>query len=113
MGKPHKWAEVIKTAADGKDVQSRVDNNYPWNTHSGFEAIRGCAWEEYHEYRIKPEPVYPVTRITPEEAYEMLKVCVEKVGRIEWTRADDLVLFANAAIRRAIEDGDVILPNKD
>jgi len=111
MGEPHKWAEVIKAAADGKDVE-RFEQGV-WKRKEGYYAIRNWLWGEKQQHRIKPEPVYPVTRITPEEAYEMLKVCVEKVGRIEWTRADDLVLFANAAIRRAIEDGDVILPNKD
>jgi len=104
MGEPHKWAEVIKAAADGKDVQRRHQGG--WETQAGEYALANWPWMNSQDHRIKPEPVYPVTRMSGDELYLMYLHDKNK-------GSESVVVVVNAAIRRAIEDGDVILPNKD
>ena len=106
MGK-HKHYDVIVAAAEGKEIQSRWDSNHPWETMGGHRALNGCTWYEDHQYRIKPEVQYPCTRMTEKE----LRVLYDRnCGNSVHLMTSDI---ANAAIRRAIEDGDVILPTKD
>jgi hypothetical protein len=47
--KPHKHAELIKAWADGAEIEYR-ENDSPW-----FSAPRPV-WNDWQEYRIKPEP---------------------------------------------------------
>lgn len=106
MGK-HKHYDVIVAAAEGKTIQSRVDRECAWQSVTGEKAINGCSWEEHHEYRIKPEPKYPVTRIGDHELAEIF------ISTPTPAQLDVIRNGVNIAIRRAIQDGDVILPNKD
>lgn len=105
MGKPHKHAEVIKAAAEGKTIQYRDDPISLWKDYTPDNAFRFLGWYGEGEYRIKPEPVYPVTRMTTQE----IKEIYDPADTVSGGCLD----VANAAIRRAIQDGDVILPNKD
>lgn len=54
MKKPHKHAELIKAWADGAEIEwvyaTQGDGTKLW------AAIPHPAWDESHEYRIKPEP---------------------------------------------------------
>lgn len=101
MNKPHKHAEVIKAWADGKLVQVR---------HDGVDWIdcnkEGIYFSESSEFRIKPEPKYPETRMTVKELDDIY----ESNHGINWP--ERFTNIANAAIRRAIQDGDVVLPEK-
>lgn len=50
--KPHKHAVLIHAWADGADIQFRsVPNHGDW--HDGNENL---IWDEWAEYRVKPEP---------------------------------------------------------
>ena len=50
--KKHKHAELIKAWADGAEIQFRaVPGHGEW-----VDEPRHLIWEEYAEYRIKPEP---------------------------------------------------------
>lgn len=108
MSKPHKHAEFICAKANGAEIQERIAGSSNWlNMLSGdWEFSPNC------EYRIKPEPKYPKTRMTGNELLELLREKSSVFGGfigIENYPALAVEL-ANAAIRRAIEDGDVILP---
>lgn len=99
MGTPHKHAEVIKAWANGEDVQ--YHENGIWK-----DAVTPF-WEKDDdtEWRIKPEPEYPETRMTDGE---IRKIYFEHVGDANASyRA-----VANAVIRRAIQDGDVAIVQK-
>lgn len=52
MGKPHKYAEVIKAWADGADVEYRYEEGAKW---------RPCkanpSWHAETQFRIKPPPI--------------------------------------------------------
>ena len=97
---PHKHAVLIKAWADGAKIECKDGGSGEWVD------CYGPAWTEYGEYRIKPDPVYPVTRMSGDELYLMYMHDKNK-------GSESVVVVVNAAIRRAIEDGDVILPNKD
>ena len=110
MGKPHKWADVIKAAADGETVQYRESTGSEWREHSGSDAFAMLSWSGAGEYRIKPEPAFPETRMTDAELvskYFNGGPVSNTEEYLAWRR------IANTAIRRAIQDGDVILPNKE
>lgn len=106
MNKPHKHAEVIKAAADGKDVQRRGSNDTEWGTYSGEYALAYFSWTETDQYRIKPERKYPETRMAGNE----LRAAYN--ANLGGPVVDALTRVANAVIRRAIEDGDVVLPKE-
>lgn len=102
--KPHKHADVIKAWADGAEIQTR-DIGGTW------VECNDPRWFEVSEYRTKPEPTkYPPTRMTHKE------LIIER-GQVGYEREEiephslqaiALERVANAAIARAIQDGDVI-----
>ncbi len=48
--KPHKHAELIKAWADGAQIEFK-------NIHNEWQSDKGnIIWNEYMEFRIKPEP---------------------------------------------------------
>lgn len=106
MNKPHKWAEVIKAKADGKVVQVKVGihaGNIIWQVMDDDDFF----FHLNNEYRIKPEPVYPVTRMTAGELRAIFDADTSASPFDEsW------IAIANATIRRAIQDGDVVLPGE-
>lgn len=96
--KPHKHAEVIKAWADGAEIEFRGDHHKEW-----MPAL-SPSWADYNEYRIKPvepERVYPQTAMTNNE----LKVFAHRAGT---TCVDDCRDAANAALRRAVDSGQVL-----
>lgn len=90
---PHVHSEVIHAFADGAQVQCL-------NAHGVWIDLRFPDFDPKEKYRIKPSA--PETRMKSYElsaafdANKMLIVALEDV--------------ANAAIARALEDGDVMLP---
>jgi len=107
MGK-HKNYDVIVAAAEGKEIQWRESNDAEWVTYSNGSALSLLGWNA-GEYRIKPEVKYPETRMQDAEMVSIWNAkCSSSTGM-----ARSLHIFASIAIRRAIQDGDVILPNKD
>lgn len=97
MGEPHKHAEVIKAWADGAEVQVYLEDSGTW-----VDLNETIYWHEVLKYRIKPEPPkYPQTMMTDAELQYKMPVCThEFTGYVR--------RVANAAIARAIEDGDVV-----
>lgn len=50
--KPHKHAALIKAWADGAKIQFRaIPNSGPW-----LDGNENLIWDNWAEYRIKPEP---------------------------------------------------------
>lgn len=49
--KPHKYAELIKAWADGAQIQYKSQVAY-----STWMDTKNPVWNEYNDYRIKPEP---------------------------------------------------------
>lgn len=95
--KPHKHAEVIKAWADGNVVQCRSNSSNGWRDVTEPSPN----WHLHCEYRIKPElPKYPQTKMTDEELIDV----ANKADAPTAMRR----LVANAAIARAIEDGQII-----
>ena len=92
------YLPFVQALADGKNIQMS-DSAIRWTTifDATFEA-------HVSRYRIKTEPEYPVTRLTNDEFCE--------VYAPEKTHYRGFVAIANAAIKQAILDGDVILPEK-
>lgn len=101
--KPHKHAEIIKAWADGRQVQFRFSDgdewcNRPADTELGFI--------DHFQYRIKPEPEFPVTNLTPDD---MAEIARSTFG----TWRASYIAIANAAIARAIKDGQVVIKEQD
>ena len=100
--KPHKHAEVIKAWADGASIEYFDSDDGEWVTLPTL-----FFWSEDCQYRIKPaepEKVYPVTRMTYDELH---KVYTDNLlGKVWDLKGCEEV--ANAAIRRAIDDGQVM-----
>lgn len=109
MNQPHEFAEVIKAWADGKEIECNTSLNdadkwLPYDGKSGFMTeSHGITFK----YRIKPEPKYPETRMTKAEFLKASSEGVESGNPDTIEAAYQYV--ANAAIRRAIQDGDVVI----
>lgn len=101
MKKEHPHAAMLRALADGHEIEQR-DTKSPV---SRWEPFDGSIWNTY-EYRIKPEPEYPVTRITGEELERIYLYTGAGNGY------KDFIALANAAIKRAIQDGDVVIAEK-
>lgn len=100
MGKPHKYAEVIKAWADGGVIQFR-DSGGDWTDFTGTNPN----WSIL-EWRIKPEsPNYPKSRMTDRQLQYHMPVCTHEF-------ISNVRRVADVAIARAIEDGQVVfVPN--
>lgn len=99
----HKHAEVIKAWADGATIQMKHDDN-SWHDSPDPTWLNGC------KYRIKPERVYPETRMT---SGELSFVDDPHAGTNNYRRSVDpriSFLIANAAIKHALDAGQVMLP---
>ncbi len=106
--KPHKHAELIKAWADGMQIQKEhidydADENDFGNTY--WSDDNNPSWDEAANFRIKPtepEKVYPVTNYTGKELWELY---MDHTG----TEYKSFSKVANASIRRAIDDGQVVI----
>lgn len=105
MNQKHKFSDLIKALADGATIEARTPNRPVWETLGAVGELSTPAWMEGCEYRIKPEPKYPETRFTGKQLDEIY-MRTDPEGDLNM----DFIAVANAAIRRAIQDGDVVLP---
>ena len=86
---------LVKALADGKTIQ-KID---AFNRYEDKDEIEfTCA---HDEYRIKPELEYPVTSFKDNQLEDIYTY-----------NLDGFRAIANLAIKQAIIDGDVILPEK-
>lgn len=103
--KEHKYAEILRAIADGKQIQgangeANEPEHFTWKDVTHASALTGISLGEKYEplfYRVKPEKVYPVTSYTGEELDNM------------WMKApsshnDALVYIANAVLKRYIDE---------
>lgn len=90
--KPHKHAEVIRAWADGAQIEC-VDRGV-------WVECPGPTWQEYAEYRVKPEKVYPVTQMTDDNLSSAWSDCPAGFKGLR--------RFANAALRHAIDAGQIV-----
>jgi len=104
MKKPHKLAEFIIAKANGEVVQrfSGVADGKAF-----FKDMEDDDWNFplHGTFRIKPEPKYPETRMTGEELRDIYM-------RDKGSPQESHIVVANAVIKRAIQDGDVVLPGE-
>lgn len=91
MRTPHKWADVIKAAADGYDIEY-YDGESWYSCTLYFLLVN----DNRLNFRVKPEKIYPVTSI-PLDALFIIFDAEEKAPK-------GLYKVANAAIRRYIDD---------
>lgn len=103
---PHVHAEVIKAWADGAEIECKQINDDRWAA-----IICTPNWHPNWEYRIKPAA--PETRMTDQELIAARGMMRYEREAIEPNSeyAKRLRGIANAAIARALADGDVVLPN--
>lgn len=93
---PLKHAKFIIAWAQGDQLEFRNGANAAW-----YPVLEDHHWRDETEYRIKPSA--PETRMTD---FELEKIWESVPGSYKYTyRA-----IANAAIARALADGDVVLP---
>jgi hypothetical protein len=50
--KPHKWEKEIKAWADGAEIECRQFGKHEWHKTTP-------QWNDFYEYRIKPQPKEP------------------------------------------------------
>ena len=95
---------MVKALADGKIIQyyNYNNNNIGWWDMDINRTI--CFVGNPANFRVKPEPEYPVTSLMYKELGSLYD---EAIGHL-----DGYLAIANAAIKQAILDGDVILPEK-
>lgn len=104
MNKPHPQAEFIIAKANGATIQFMHDESKDWQDMDDEDWDFEPGYEI--KFRIKPEPVSPATRVDVNEfrfAYN-----ADLGGPVD----SALIRVANLAIRRAIQDGDVVLPGE-
>jgi len=96
----HKHAEFIKAWADGAEIQTYHKSTSEWaDTDTPY-------WELDREYRIKPKQIVPETRMTPQQLKRAFHAANGETQK-GWRG------IANAAIARAIADGDVKVVEKN
>lgn len=100
MKKPQKHAEIIKAWADGETVEYLNCNTGRWVEVSSVS----FRWDIDDQYRIKPKPEYPKTLMD----YDTMMNVWERYHAV----GDGLLSIANAAIRHAIDSGQVIIAPK-
>lgn len=95
MTTPHKHAEIIKAWADGAEIEGRQEGTQVWLLRNS------PGWNLDWEYRIKPAAPMVETNYSTEELYQ-----ISTNGNLKTGLA--LKNVANAAIARAIADGQVV-----
>lgn len=108
--KPHKHAEWIKAWAEDQDLVVQY-----FDIDRGWRDIEGPpTWRAECQYRIKPaepEKVYPVTSMSNKEINEI--ITTDEYPWVAFGVTECAKRVANTAIRRAIDDGQVVLPNSE
>lgn len=99
----HKHAEIIKQWADDqtKIVEWRHYDSEEW------QRVEKPSWLGDAQYRIKPERVYPETKM---ELFELAQA--SGLDRVELELSIVFRLVANAALKHAIDAGQVV-PTED
>lgn len=95
MGKPHKYAEVIKAWADGAEIEMREENS----SGSWIPNDRPH-WEPRIEYRVKPEPVYPESSLTHAEVWQEWQKHIDA----DMATGDRLMEIVSLAVKRHCQD---------
>lgn len=108
--KPHKHAEVIKAWADGSQIETqvcRIDASIPGSTRitAPYWVPFDGKWLNDGVYRVKPEKAYPETSMTP---YICLVAAKNSDARSMDCTDAHLIAIANAALRHAIDAGQVV-----
>lgn len=98
MREAQKHAELIKQWADGAEIERFCTVQDIWHDEPS------PSWNPQAKYRIKPKPEYPITLMTK---YEL----VNERDSVD-TMVEGMFAIANAAIRHAIDSGQVIIAPK-
>ena len=91
------YLPLVQALADGKNIERDMLGVWVYCEDFLFTESPNC-------YRVKLEPEYPVTSLKG----EYLSLIYDNS---DW-KLDGFIIVANAAIKQAILDGDVILPEK-
>lgn len=109
---PHKHVEVIKAWADDPNlvIEWRCQGGSKWYSCDAMPA-----WDMANEYRVKPEKVYPESRMTHDEIWDEIRKKVPCQFSIGVTNMgapygpnDVERAIANAALRHAIDANQII-----
>jgi len=95
MNKPHKHHDQIVAWASGAEIECRGNPTRPW-----VDCTYNPLWNEGIEYRVKPKPEYPKTKMND---HELISAWENGPSGLK------LTAVANAVIARAIEDEQVII----
>lgn len=109
---PHKHAEVIKAWANGATIEARhLGAGGSWSSWRAFQDGETPHWNLPIEFRVKPEKVYPETQMTAEELSNVVSrlVFVMSVSGADIGHQERRAI-ANAALRHAIDSGQVVMP---
>lgn len=98
MTTPHKHAEVIKAWADGKQIQAKeIDGNW-------FDITAVYPRWDHPEYRVIPARTYPTSLMKYKDLDSAIK------GMRCNVEAGAAIAIANAALRHAIDAGQLVEP---
>ena len=86
----HKHAEFIKDWADGAEIEFRATRvaNPEWRT------TKNPSWEDFYEYRIKPEPVKVVRYLVVDNAFTLHGFCGQHNANLRLTLIDNELVAA-------------------
>lgn len=101
--KPHVHAEIIRAWADNPaiEIEYREIGLTKWVSIDTVPL-----WCADCEYRIKPEKVYPETRMSGDE---LMDIYITTTGEDN----HDFIAIANAAIRHAVDSGQLVVPEAE
>lgn len=108
MTKEHKYAEILRAIAEGKQIQGangeiNEPEHFTWNDVTHEDVLEAISLGEKYEplfYRVKPETPakeYPVTSYTGEQLCKIYYGCEESLE-------ESFIAIANAAIARYIDE---------
>lgn len=104
VNKAHRHHDVIVAWANGATIECRDYPNTEW------EHCAKPTWHELGEYRVKPEPpemAYPKTMMTNEVLNDVYDRSHNRLQKLFFPEGE-LAAVANAAIRHAIDEGQVL-----
>ena len=120
MRAPHKYAKEITHWLNGGAIEYKDKNDLCWHDYNPSNINRAFPSGALYfidgtEYRVKPEPEIPKTRIT-ESDYNFYKERIQSKLHPDHTTffmmQKVMIEIAQESLRLAVENGDLIIPTK-
>ena len=101
---PHRHAELIKQWADGAQIQKRNKDFGLVNGGPEWVDCGSLLWDDYSQYRVKPDPEYPESTLTKDAAWKTYQrargTCI--------TDGMSVLKVADAAVKEFITSGEMV-----